>query len=122
MASRVVVVVPRQETGLHDYLRKSLACLKDVEVVLDRRTTDASPSDERRQPSENAEHKLLICSLVHCPAPSPPALPQEPPVTAVNGAHRTLLLWPRLRLEDLEDRAAPSSPPAADCKPPEILP
>jgi hypothetical protein len=100
MASRVVVVVPRRETRLHDYLQKSLACLKDVEVVLDRRTTDAPPPDERRQPSENSEHKLLICSLVHCAAPSPPALPQEPPVTAADGAHRTLL-WPRLRLDQL---------------------
>jgi hypothetical protein len=100
MASRVVVVVPRQETGLHDYLRKSLACLKDVEVVLDRRTVDAAPSDDRRrQPSQNTEHELLICSLVHCPA-TPPALPDEPPVTPANGAHRTLL-WPRLRLENL---------------------
>jgi len=101
MASRVIVVVPRQETGLHDYLQKSLACVKDVEVVLDRRTTDAPPSDERRQPSENAEHKLLICSLVHCPAPSPPALPEEPPVTADNATPRRTLLWPRLRLEHL---------------------
>ena len=100
MASRVVVVVPRQETGLHDYLQTSLACLKDVEVVLDRRTTDAPASDERRQPSENAEHKLLICSVVHCPAPSPPELPEEPATTDANGTHRTLL-WPRLRLENL---------------------
>ena len=102
MASRVVVVVPRQETGLHDYLQKSLACLEDVEVVLDRRTTDAPPSDERRrQPSENGEHKLLICSLVHCPVPSPPARPEEPPERAVDGTQRTLL-WPRLRLEHLQ--------------------
>jgi hypothetical protein len=101
MASRVVVVVPRQETGLHDYLQKSLACLKDVEVVLDRRTIDAAPSDDRRrQPATNTAQELLICSLVHCPAAPPPALPDEPPVTPVNGTHRTLL-WPRLRLENL---------------------
>jgi hypothetical protein len=100
-APRVVVVVPRQETGLHDYLQRSLASVKDVEVVLDRRAGDrARASDERRRRSAaNAERKILICSLVHCPAPAPPA---EPPMTAaaVNGTHRTLL-WPGLRLDDL---------------------
>jgi hypothetical protein len=96
-SARVVVVVPRQETGLHEYLRKSLACLEDVEVVLDRRATNATPADERRrQPPERAERRILMCSLVRCPAPQPPA----PPVPADNGSRRTLL-WPALRLEQL---------------------
>ena len=96
-SSRVVVVVPRQETDLHDYLRRSLGCLKDVEVVLDRRAAAANPPDERRRnPSESSERKILLCSIVHCPAPPPP----EAPVAAVNGTHRTLL-WPGLRLENL---------------------
>jgi hypothetical protein len=109
--SRVVVVVPRLETGLHDYLRKSLACLKDVEVVLDRRASVTTPSDERRRRSpESDERKLLICSLVHCPAPAPPARADTPPAVEVNGhdsngseAHgaKRTLLWPALRLEDL---------------------
>jgi hypothetical protein len=100
MASpRVVVVVPRQETGLHEYLQRSLACLKDVEVVLDRRAATATPPDERRRPpSESSERKILLCSLVRCPASEPPV--PEPPVGTVNGTHRTLL-WPRLRLEHL---------------------
>ena len=94
-ASRVVVVVPRHEAALHEYLRKSLACLTDVEVVLDRRASAVTPPDERRRtPSEN-ERKILMCSLVHCASP-PPA----PPVADVESTHRTLL-WPALRLEDL---------------------
>jgi hypothetical protein len=99
-SSRVVVVVPRHETALHEYLRRSLASLEGIEVVLDRRGASVTSSDERRRhPSENAERKLLLCSLVHCPAPSPTARP-EPPVAADHGAHRTLL-WPALRLENL---------------------
>jgi hypothetical protein len=95
-SSRVVVVVPRQETELHEYLQRSLGCLKDVEVVLDRRTTVTRPADERRrQPSENVERKILLCSIVHCPAPTP-----EPPATT-NGTHHRTLLWPGLRLEHL---------------------
>jgi hypothetical protein len=98
-SSRVVVVVPRHETALHEYLRRSLACLEDVEVVLDRRAAAAPPRDERRrQPSELTERRILMCSLVHCPA-SPPPRP-EPPVVTLQGSHRTLL-WPALRLEHL---------------------
>jgi hypothetical protein len=99
-SSRVVVVVPRQETHLHEYLQRSLACLPDVEVVLDRRTiATTTPMDERRQSSSNTERKILLCSIVHCPAP-PPALP-EPPEEATSGKHHRTLLWPALRLEHL---------------------
>jgi len=98
-ASRVVVVVPRHEAALHEYLRKSLACLTDVEVVLDRRASAVTPPDERRRTSENAERKILMCSLVHCPSPPAPA-PAEPPVADAESTHRTLL-WPALRLEHL---------------------
>jgi hypothetical protein len=91
--SRVVVVVPRQETHLHEYLQRSLACLKDVEVVLDRRAT-------RRESTGNAERQILLCSIVHCPAPSEPAGP-EPPGSATGGTHHRTLLWPALRLEHL---------------------
>jgi hypothetical protein len=95
--SRVVVVVPRQEAALHEYLQRSLACLEGIEVVLDRRTVAVVPPDERRHPSETSERKLLLCSLVHCP---PRPAPPEPPVQTGNGTHRTLL-WPSLRLENL---------------------
>lgn len=65
--TRVVVVVPRRELGVHDYLQRSLACLKDVEVVLDRRATAVTTvQDRRRGSSRNAERQLLCCSLVHC--------------------------------------------------------
>jgi hypothetical protein len=97
--SRVVVVVPRHETRLHDYLQKSLACLKDVEVVLDRRSAVTTPSAERRRQSAVTERKLLLCSLVHCPAP-PPVPPETSLATASDATHRTLL-WPALRLEQL---------------------
>jgi hypothetical protein len=67
---RVVVVVPRHERTLHQYLQRSLACLEDVEVVLDRRAAAVTPADERRRgPAESCERKLLLCSLVRCPAP-----------------------------------------------------
>ena len=99
-ASRVVVVVPRHETRLHDYLQKSLACLKDVEVVLDRRAAVTPPSAERRRrPSAATERKLLLCSLVHCPT-SPPPTSETPPAAAPDGSPRTLR-WPALRLEQL---------------------
>jgi hypothetical protein len=67
--TRVVVVVPRRELGVHDYLQRSLACLNDVEVVLDRRaSTVTTVQDRRRGSSRNAERQLLCCSLVHyCP-------------------------------------------------------
>ncbi|RPH82635.1 MAG: hypothetical protein EHM88_08990 [Candidatus Rokuibacteriota bacterium] len=65
--TRVVVVVPRRELGVHDYLQRSLACLNDVEVVLDRRATAVTTvQDRRRGSSRNAERQLLCCSLVHC--------------------------------------------------------
>jgi hypothetical protein len=93
-SSRVVVVVPRQETHLHEYLQRSLACLKDVEVVLERRAN-------RREPSTNVERQILLCSIVHCPAPEPPA-PEPPAVTnGTNGTHHRTLLWPALRLENM---------------------
>ena len=94
-SSRVVVVVPRQETHLHEYLQRSLACLKDVEVVLDRRAT-------RREPSTNIERQILLCSIVHCPAAPEPPAPEPPAVTnGTNGQHHRTLLWPALRLENM---------------------
>jgi hypothetical protein len=99
--TRVVVVVPRREPGVHEYLQRSLACLTDVEVVLDRRAVAATPADDRRRSEQHSERQLLICSLVHCavvpPTPPPPPTP-GPPDTA---APRRTLLWPDLRLEHL---------------------
>jgi hypothetical protein len=63
---RVVVIVPRREPGVHEYLQRALACVKDVEVVLDRRALTVTRPDDRRRPS--AEKQLLICSLARCPA------------------------------------------------------
>lgn len=95
---RIVVVVPRREPGVHEYLQRSLACIKDVEVVLDRRAAAMTPADDRRRArSKDTERQLLFCSLVHCPV-EPPA--PAPPPSHESGHHRTLL-WPDLRLEHL---------------------
>ena len=76
--TRIVVVVPRREPGVHEYLQRSLACLKDVEVVLDRREIAVTPvTDRRRGSARSGERKLLICSLVHCPV-EPRARPAPP--------------------------------------------
>jgi len=96
--ARIVVVVPRREPGVHEYLQRSLACVKDIEVVLDRRATAVTPVDDRRRaPSKNSERQLLFCSLVHCPV--------EPPAPPISAAHESTpprtLLWPDLRLEHL---------------------
>ena len=100
--TRVVVVVPRREPGVHEYLQRSLASVKDVEVVLDRREVSMTPVDERRRrPAKDAERQLLFCSLVHCPVE--PAVPPAPPTSTVPEASspRRTLLWPDLRLEHL---------------------
>jgi hypothetical protein len=97
--ARVVVVVPRQEIRLHAYLRRSLAAVKNVEVVLDRRATALTPADDRRRrSSQELERKILICSLVRCPADPPTA--EGAPGQVEPPQHRTLL-WPGLRLEHL---------------------
>jgi hypothetical protein len=97
--ARVVVIVPRREIRLHAYLRRSLAAVKNVEVVLDRRATVLTPPDDRRRRSSmESERRILICSLVRCPIDPPPTEaapgPVEPP-------QRRTLLWPGLRLEHL---------------------
>jgi hypothetical protein len=98
-AARVVVIVPRRETRLHEYLRRSLAPVKNVEVILDRRATVLTPPDDRRRlRSKDSERKILICSLVHCPAAVPS--PEPTPGQDQGPDHRTLL-WPGLRLEHL---------------------
>ena len=101
-STRVVVVVPRRETGVHEYLQRSLASVKDVEVVLDRREVAMTPVDERRRrPAKDVERQLLFCSLVHCPAaPVTPPAPPTPTAPEVASPRRTLL-WPDLRLEHL---------------------
>ena len=97
--TRIVVVVPRREPGVHEYLQRSLACVKDIEVVLDRRAASVTPVDDRRRAaSKSSERQLLFCSLVHCPA-EPPTQPSSP--APHETAHRRTLLWPDLRLEDL---------------------
>jgi hypothetical protein len=97
---RVVVVVPRKETRLHEYLSRSLASIKDVEVVLDRRAAAVTPPDERRRrPSKDSERRILICSLVRCPAAPPVIPPAQTPAGAAE--HHRTLLWPGLRIEHL---------------------
>jgi hypothetical protein len=100
--TRVVVVVPRKEPGVHEYLQRSLACIKGVEVILDRRAVAVTPVDDRRRrPAESSERQLLFCSLVHCPI-EPPTRPLPPPSTGSSDAgHPRTLLWPDLRLEHL---------------------
>ena len=51
---RVVIVVPRKETRLHEYLCRSLASVKNVEVVLDRRAMAVTPASSNRNPSSPA--------------------------------------------------------------------
>jgi hypothetical protein len=98
---RIVVVVPRREPGVHEYLQRSLASVKDVEVVLDRRAAAVTPVDDRRrEPSKNSERQLLFCSLVHCPAEPPPP-PPSPSTSGPESAPPRTLLWPDLRLEHL---------------------
>jgi hypothetical protein len=102
-STRVVVIVPRREPGLHEYLQRALACIKDVEVVLDRRAAAATPADDRRRrPEQTSARQLLICSMVHCPieAPAPATPPPAPAASEASGRPRTLL-WPDLRLEHL---------------------
>jgi hypothetical protein len=99
--ARVVVVVPRKEAGLHEYLRRSLGALKNVEVVLDRRAAAVPAPDERRQSAEY-ERRILICSLVRCP-PTPVASSADVSDSQDVGQPRTLL-WPALR-EPLHDRS-----------------
>jgi len=100
--ARVVVVVPRKETRLHEYLRRSLASLKNVEVVLDRRAAVVPPRDERRRrPSKDSERKILICSLVRCPVETPEHTPPDIPATKDEARRHHTLLWPGLRLEHL---------------------
>jgi hypothetical protein len=101
-STRVVVVVPRREPGVHEYLQRSLACVKDVEVVLDRRAAAVTPTaDRRRRPAETGERQLLICSLVHCPLEEPAAPAPPPSVIPPDTARGRTLLWPDLRLEHL---------------------
>lgn len=91
---RVVLVVPRKETQLHDYLRRSLGALKNVEVVLDRRAVAIThPHERRRQTSTSSESRILMCSLVRCP--SQEAASGTTPLPAEGPAPR----WPTLRLE-----------------------
>jgi hypothetical protein len=100
--TRVIVVVPRRERGVHEYLQRSLASVKDVEVVLDRRAAVVTREDDRRRgPSKNSERKLLICSLVHCPIEPPAAPPSPPSADSPETGHRRTMLWPELRLEHL---------------------
>ena len=100
--ARVVVVVPRKETRLHEYLRRSLASLKNVEVVLDRRAAVVPPRDERRRrPSKDSERKILICSLVRCPVETPEHTPPGIPAAKDQAGRHHTLLWPALRLEHL---------------------
>jgi hypothetical protein len=98
--ARIVVVVPRKEIQLHDYLRRSLGALKNVEVVLDRRAvTIAHAEERRRQPSTSSESRILMCSLVRCP-PAEAVESQSRPGRAEADRAR-FLGWPALRLENL---------------------
>jgi hypothetical protein len=100
--ARVVVVVPRREIRLHEYLQHSLAALKNVDVVLDRRSTEVTPrAERRRRSSKDSERRILICSLVRCPVEPPGAAPAEPSPGPPDAGPPRTLLWPGLRLEHL---------------------
>jgi hypothetical protein len=103
--TRVVVIVPRREPGVHEYLQRALASIKDVEVVLDRRAVAVSRAHDRRRAQSKDERQLLLCSLVHCPVEPPAPSLAPPPMGAQETAHHRSLPWPDLRLEHLsEDR------------------
>jgi hypothetical protein len=117
----MVLVVPRRETALYQYLKRSMAPLPEIEVVLDRRGAGeppaGAPATERRRHGVAAVRRILMCGLFPGAPPSPPAGPEPapiaqdpepPPCQSRKGeapptpppAPRTLL-WPGLRLEDL---------------------
>jgi hypothetical protein len=106
-----VIVVPRSERSVHEYLSRSLAGVPGVHVILDRRqgpphdgeNPGGEPSGARsaeRRRREASARDILCCVLVTCAerlrgaevAGLEPEGGQRP--------HHTLL-WPALRLTDL---------------------
>lgn len=117
----MVLVVPRHEVGLYEYLRRSLAATAEIEVVLDRRRGEPRPEGTvERRDGRSGQRRILMCALVQRPEsqrakspaapvpPAPAALPAPPvpepeaasePSEAASG-YRTLL-WPALRIDQL---------------------
>jgi hypothetical protein len=118
---RMVLVVPRAEAALYEYLKRSMAAVPEIEVVLDRRGPSAdraadAPGVERRRHEAGAVRRILMCALVQggqpaAPAPAveaPPAPPADTPPEddpgtppASTSTPARTLLWPQLRLGDV---------------------
>jgi hypothetical protein len=103
----MVLVVPRNEVGVYDYLRRSLAGTPEIEVVLDRRVGGPRPAEEaaaeRRARAPADQRRILMCALsarvesapeTAAPPEPEPAPPEAPAATS---PYRTLL-WPALRI------------------------
>lgn len=95
---RVVIVVPRHEQKLYDYLKRSFVNTRNVEVVLERRSkvVDATPpplATDQRNP-RSVRLGGLAGVLIH----EAPLLNRE--AAALGTQSPKLRLWPALRVED----------------------
>jgi hypothetical protein len=103
----MIMIVPRHEVGLYEYLCRSLAATPEIEVVLDRRRGEPRlEGTVERRDGRNGERRILMCALVQraesqrATAPAMPAEPAAAPEPAKAGRRRTLL-WPALRIDQL---------------------
>ena len=94
---RVVIVVPRHEQTLYEYLKRSFVNTRNVEVVLERRNRvearRPAVATEQRNP-RSARLSGLAGVLIH----EAPMVDPEPHVVATRAPKRRL--WPALRVED----------------------
>ena len=98
-----LLIVPRADPQLFDYLSRRLSGVSRVEVILDRRAGERRRSDrpatdrrrgERRSPAFRV-NTTLGCTMIAVEREH--EAPSEPEVDA----SRRTLLWPSLRLRDL---------------------
>ena len=94
---RVVIVVPRHEQKLYEYLKRSFLNAWNVEVVLERRSRVEAPrpavATEQRNP-RSARLSGLAGVLIH----EARVVDPEPPAAGTQAPKRRL--WPALRVED----------------------
>ena len=115
-ARRVVIVVPRHEQKLYEYLKRSFLNAWNVEVVLERRSrveaTRPAVAAEQRNP-RSVRRSSLAGVLIH----EAPVITPEPAVVGTQAPKRRL--WPALRFEDFtlitpEPDDGPASRPTDD--------
>lgn len=113
--ARWVLVVPFEDARLFEYLTKSFASVRDVNVVLERRrgrSANEVRAHDRRGEERRAHPRVVTnfgCAVIRRTAPVVP----DPPVSR----HRTLL-WPHLRLTDVLTWTEESAPRGIDAPPP----